>query len=351
MKINQKFLQELIDKKITDIAVAVSGGCDSLALTFLLQEFCQKTKINLTALTIDHKIRKSSTQEAKNLAKLLKEKNISHKILTIPQNKIPKSNIEANLRQLRYEMLHQFCQKNQIEHLFLGHILSDVSENFLIRLFRGSGLDGLSAISEISTYQKIKLIRPLLNVSKDELKNYLKAKKIKWFEDETNEDEKFLRNKIRKFLNSFDPDSSLRVLQSKARQSSNIIHMRIKNAADEIANSRDFIDAILLQEAKKIIKITKDGFLINIVKLKKLDEKISLKILALILMENARKPYKPRLENLKNFHQKLINNFEKKSNFYNSMAKKIDEKNILIYPERLEIVNKTDLKTILKNIF
>lgn len=328
---------KLIDSSCSKIAVALSGGSDSLALTFLLNDFCAKNKINLIAITIDHKMRPNSSKEAKDLALLLKSNKINHQVLAIPKNKIPKSNIESRLRQIRYEILYEFCQRNKINHLFLGHILSDVAENFLIRLFRGSGLDGLSSIAEISNYKEIKLIRPLLKISKDELKNYLQEKKIQWFEDETNEDEKFLRNKIRKFFNSFEEKE--------------LIHNRIKNATDEIAKSREFIDSILLKEAKKIIKIRKDGFLIKIEKLKKLDEKIALKILALILMENSRKPYKPRLHNLKNFYQKLINNFEKKQNFYNSMAKKIDEKNILIYPEKLKIVSKKDLNTILKDIF
>lgn len=327
-----------LDKKIKKIAVAVSGGSDSLALTLLLNEYCQERKIKIFAVTVDHGIRKNSASEAKKLSKILAAKKISHQILTIPKTKIPASNIEANLRQLRYEMLYEFCAENKIKHLFLGHILGDVAENFLIRLFRGSGLDGLSSIAEISDYKDIKLLRPLLNYSKNELQEYLRAQQIQWFEDETNEDEKFLRNKIRKFLNSL-PEAE-------------IIHKRIKNAADEIAKSRDLFDEILLKEAKKILKLRdQKTFLIDIKKLKKLDEKIALKILALTLMEVGEKPYKPRLEKLKNFHNYLLEGAAKKRNFYNCMAKKFDEKNVLIFAEK-KLPNSTNsLRTILKNIF
>lgn len=332
----EEILQKELKIKAKKLAVAVSGGCDSLALTLLLNEFCQKNKIELLAVTIDHKMRQNSSKEAKDLGKILAKEKISHQILTISKSKVPSKNIEAKLRELRYEMLYDFCQKNHIKYLFLGHILGDVAENFLIRLFRGSGLDGLSSIAKISTYKDINLIRPLLDVSKDDLKEFLKSKKIQWFEDETNLDEKFLRNKIRNFLESFSEKD--------------LLHKRIKSASDEIAKSRDFLDKILLQEAKKILKKKSEGFLIDIKKFKELDEKIALKILALVLMEVGGKDYKPRLEKLRNFYEYLKEEKIKPRNFYNCMAKKFDEKNIIIFVEKA--VNKNqELKTILSKIF
>lgn len=335
---NSLINKEIFSKiKVNKIAVAVSGGSDSLALTLLLNEYCFEKKIQICALTVDHGVRKKSASEAKKLGKILADKKIPHQILTIPKAKIPTQNIEAKLRELRYEMLYDFCIKNKIEHLFLGHILGDVAENFLIRLFRGSGLDGLSSIAEISNYKEIKLLRPLLNYSKSELQEYLRAHGVQWFEDETNEDEKFLRNKIRKFLSSFPEEE--------------IIHKRIKNAADEIAKSRDLFDKILLVEAKKILKLRADKtFLIDIKKLQKLDEKIALKILALTLMEVGGKTYKPRLEKLKNFYDYLQTGAEKKRNFYNCMAKKFDEKNVLIFAEK-KPPNSKKFNTILSKIF
>lgn len=342
MIINKGIFSEKLAKiKVKKIAVAVSGGSDSLALTLLLNEYCFERKIELFAITIDHGIRKSSALEAKKLGKILADKKISHQILTIPKAKIPAQNIEANLRELRYEMLYDFCTKNEIQHLFLGHILGDIAENFLIRLFRGSGLDGLSSIAEISNYKDIKLLRPLLNYSKAELQEYLQTRGVQWFEDETNEDEKFLRNKIRKFLNSL-PEAE-------------IIQKRIKNAADEITKSRDLFDEILLIKAKKILKLQREKngektFLIDIKKLQKLDEKTALKILALTLMEVGGKPYKPRLEKLKNFYNYLQTGAIKKRNFYNCMAKKFDEKTVVIFAEKKPL-NSEKFNTILSKIF
>ena len=337
-RIKEVFQREIIAHNVPKkIAVAVSGGSDSLALTFLLHEFCTANKIKLYAVTVDHKMRANSSAEAKKLAEILAAKKISHQILSIKKSQVPQKNIEANLRELRYKLLEEFCLKNDIKFLFLGHIQGDVAENFIIRLFRGSGLDGLSSIAEISDYKNIKLVRPLLDFSKDDLQEFLRAKKVKWFEDETNEDEKFLRNKIRKFFNSFEEK--------------NLIQGRIKNAANEISKMRDFLDIILLKEAKKILQLQPNGsFLINHKKFQKIDEKIALKILALVLIEVGGKTYKPRLEKLKNFYQYLQQENIKPRNFYNCMVKKFDEKNIIIFAEKF-LEQPKSLKTILKRIF
>ena len=334
IKITETFSQEKLPKRL---AVAVSGGCDSLALALLLKEFCDENKIELFAVTVDHKMRQVSSKEALELGKILKKQKISHQILEINSEKIPQTNIEAKLREVRYDLLHSFCVKNKIKFLFLGHIQSDIAENFLIRLFRGSGLDGLSSIAEISDFKKIKLVRSLLDVTKDELKNYLQEKNIKWFEDESNKDEKFLRNKIRNFFEQFEEK--------------NLIQKRIKTATDEIAKMRDLFDDLMLKEAKKILKF-QNGFLtINLKKFAKTEQKIALKILALVLMEVGGKSYKPRLEKLQRFYDFIVENKNHKPrNFYGCMAKSFDESSLVIYNEKNPQKKITEFKTILKKI-
>lgn len=321
------------DKMPKSIAVAVSGGCDSLALTILLNNFCKEKNIKLFAATIDHKIRKSSSKEASDLQKFLKTQKISHEILEIKWKEKPKSNIESKLRDARYELLHKFCKSKKIEFLFLGHILDDVAENFLIRLFRGSGIDGLSSISQISQSNQIKLVRPLLDFTKDEMKQFLQSKKIKWFEDETNLDEKFTRNKIRRILNEFDEE--------------NLIKKRIKNAADEIASARDIIDQIIDKKSKKVLsKLSDSIYLLDVKKFAKIEETIALKILALTLMEISGKIYKPRFQNLKNFYQLIIEDkIHKKKNFYGCMLEKASG-GIKIYKE----VKKSAMKSKISQI-
>ena len=301
------------------IAVAISGGCDSVALTFALNDFCKENKIKIYALTIDHGVRKNSKIEAKKVGELLKKFNISHKILSIPKKEIPQKNIEANLREIRYKMLSDFCKENQIEFLFVGHHLGDIAENFLIRLFRGSGLDGLSPMQEISEINGVKIIRPFLEISKDELKNYLIEKNISWFEDETNDDEKFLRNKIRKFLASFDDK--------------NLLEKRIYNASKEISKTRDFFDEIMMSHELEIIEENADNLiLINRCKLAEINPAISLKILAKILMKIGDKKYKPRKEKLIRFYEYLIaDGAIKKREFYGCVVEKYQDEKVKIY--------------------
>ncbi|MBP7710322.1 MAG: tRNA lysidine(34) synthetase TilS [Rickettsiales bacterium] len=332
-KIEKLFLGKKLPKKI---AVAVSGGADSLALTLLLKDFCAAKKIELIAATVDHKMRQSSSNEALKLGKILAKEKISHKILAIAAKKIPHKNIEASLREARYELLYNFCLKEKIEFLFLGHHVGDAAENFLIRLFRGSGLDGLSTLAEVSEYKKIKLVRPLLDFDKDQLKNFLEEKKIKWFEDESNKDEKFLRNKIRNFLETF-PEK-------------NLLQARIKSASDEIAKTRDFFDELLLREAKKILKFNNKGFcFLNLKKLQKTEGKIALKILALVAMEVSQQNYKPRLKELKIFYNYLQQSDKiKPRNFYGCIFEHSDEKTLIARPQ--QELEEFYFRTILKNV-
>jgi tRNA(Ile)-lysidine synthase len=336
-KIEEIFLNKTLPKTI---AVALSGGADSLALTLLLQEFCQREKreekIELVAITIDHKMRQGSLDEARQLGELLAKQKISHHILEIPAEKIPQKNIEAKLREVRYELLHGFCSENKIEFLFLGHQLDDVAENFLIRLFRGSGLDGLSPIAEISEFRQIKLVRPLLTFEKDDLKEFLQSRKIVWFEDESNQDERFLRNKIRNFFNSF-PEK-------------NLIQKRIKKSADEIAKMRDLFDWKMLSEAAQILEFrANEFFLIDQKKLCESDENIALKILALVAMEVSGKSYKPRLSDLKKFYQYLLTNSKiKPRGFYGCEVEQYDVARLIVRPR--EAKGKFELRTVLKSL-
>ncbi len=335
---NEKITEIFGEKKLPKtLAVAVSGGSDSMALVMLLREFCEQKKIRLVALTVDHKMREGSSEEALKVSKILAKKKIVHEILAIDVKKLPQKNIEGALREMRYEMLLGYCKKHKISHLFLGHIIGDVAENFLIRLFRGSGLDGLSTIAEVSEVNKIKLVRPLLNFEKADLQKYLSTKKIEWFEDESNLDEKFLRNKIRRFFSEFDERD--------------LIHKRIKNASDEIAKMRDLFDSMMLSEAAQILEFkANEFFLIHHQKLCKLDEKFALKILSLVAMEVSGKNYKPRLKDLKSFYEYLLENSKiKPRNFYGCEVVQYDEERLLIRAQKPR--GKFELRTVLKSFF
>jgi tRNA(Ile)-lysidine synthase len=205
LKIFNEFLNSLNNKE--NLAVAVSGGPDSLALAFLAKCHSLKNQGKVKYFIVDHKLRKESSLEAKTVRNVLKKINIDCKIL--PWNgKKPLKNIQALARDKRYFLLANECRKNNIENLLLGHHLDDLSENFLIRIVRGSGLKGLISFNKKTKYkdQKLNITRPLLDVEKKDL-IYVVQKVFNFcIKDPSNTNEAFKRTRIRNLLQSLEKE-------------------------------------------------------------------------------------------------------------------------------------------------
>jgi tRNA(Ile)-lysidine synthase len=197
LQIYKKFENDLVINK--DFVVAVSGGPDSLALSFLTKIFSIKKFLNVKYFIVDHKLRKESTSEAKYVQKLLKNYSINLNILTWNGVK-PKKNIQSVARDKRYELIINRAKKYKIKNILLGHHLDDLFENFFIRILRGSGLNGLISLDKEIQKNEVNLIRPLINVDKKDLiyiSNNIFGSYIK---DPSNEDDKYKRVKVRNFL-------------------------------------------------------------------------------------------------------------------------------------------------------
>jgi tRNA(Ile)-lysidine synthase len=313
------------------IAVAVSGGLDSMALLLLLKNICAQNfnqKVEIFCLTVDHNFRKNSASDAQFVFDFCQENAINCTILKSYLENPPEVDIESSLREVRYNLLGDFCQKNKIKYLFLAHHRQDLAENFLIRLFRGSGIDGLAAISckslvvsrkslVVSRKSKIEIIRPLLEFSKSDLKKYLQATKTKWVEDETNFDEKYLRNKIRKFLQSL-PDYEA-------------INNRIALASEAILEAKNILEKQTKKEFPKIFKTEKNNLILNIEKFSQLEKSTATRYLSLALMQISGRIYKPRLKKLLGIYQKIIENkLLANEIFYGCILQKSASGNILI---------------------
>ena len=197
LQIYKKFESNLPVKK--KFLVAVSGGPDSLALSFLAKIYSIKKSIEVKYFIIDHKLRKNSTLEAKYVQKKLKDFSIKLNILTWIGTK-PRKNIQSIAREKRYKLLTDAAKKNGIQNILLGHQLDDLFENFFIRILRGSGLKGLISLDKEARKNQVDLIRPLIEIDKKDLiyvSNYIFGTYI---EDPSNEEDKFKRVKIRNFL-------------------------------------------------------------------------------------------------------------------------------------------------------
>ena len=181
-------------------AVAVSGGADSLALSFLAKIYSIKKNLKAKFIIVDHKLRSESSLEAHSVKKILNKLDIKAEVLTWKGNK-PKTNIQSIARKKRYELLLLKCKKSRINNILFAHHQNDVFENFFIRILRGSGLKGLVSFNnKESKIGKINILRPLLDLSKKDLIFISKFIFNFYVEDPSNYDKKFLRIRIRKLL-------------------------------------------------------------------------------------------------------------------------------------------------------
>ncbi len=207
VKIYSKF-EKIILKNVKkkSFALAVSGGADSLCLAYLGKLYSFKFENKIHVLIVDHKLRKASSKEALKVSKILKKKGITSKVL-VWKGKIPKRNIQNDARKMRYSLMSKYCERNKIEYLITAHHLDDQIENFFIRLFRGSGLTGLSSMSESFNYNNnLKIIRPFLSFKKMDLHNITLQYFKNFISDPSNEDEKYLRVRVRKIRNSMEKE-------------------------------------------------------------------------------------------------------------------------------------------------
>ena len=197
LQIYKKFESDLDVKD--DFVVAVSGGPDSLALSFLAKIFSIKKILKVKYFIVDHKLRKESTSEAIHVKKILKNYLINLEILPWNGTK-PKKNIQSIARDKRYELLISKAKKYKIKNILLGHHLDDLFESFFLRILRGSGLNGLISLDKKTKKNEVNLIRPLINVDKKDLIYISKNIFGSYVEDPTNQDDKYKRVKVRIFL-------------------------------------------------------------------------------------------------------------------------------------------------------
>ena len=196
-KIFNKFEKSL--KIEENFLVAVSGGPDSLALAFLSKIYAIKKNLNVKFFIIDHQLRNNSTIEAKKVKKVLSQNLIKAEILSW-EGKKPSKNIQSNARKKRYELLFKQCNKFKINNILLGHHQDDFMENFFIRILRGSGLKGLVSLDKKNKIDKINLIRPLLDIKKEDLIFLSKNVFNYYVQDPSNNNEKFQRITVRKLI-------------------------------------------------------------------------------------------------------------------------------------------------------
>lgn len=186
------------------IGVAVSGGGDSVALLCLLAEYARGQQMEVHAVSIDHGLREAAKNEVRFVTDLCGQLGVSHHV-EYWQNWDGMGNLMAEARTARYELLADWAHANDVGLVALGHTANDQAETLLMRLARGAGVDGLSAMSQRRVNDGVVWLRPLLEVHRSELRDYLMAKNVNWIEDPTNEDRDYERVRTRDALEILEP--------------------------------------------------------------------------------------------------------------------------------------------------
>lgn len=186
-------------EKHPTVAVAVSGGADSMALAVLADRWARRRRGTIVALTVDHGLRAGSRAEAKEAHRRLARLGIQCVLLVWRGDK-PESGIQAEARDARYRLMAQWCRRHGVLHLLVAHHREDQAETLLHRLARSSGVDGLSAMAAIRDLPDVRVLRPCLSVPRDRLRSVLLSRRIGWAEDPSNEDPGYARVRLRALL-------------------------------------------------------------------------------------------------------------------------------------------------------
>jgi tRNA(Ile)-lysidine synthase len=179
-------------------AVAVSGGGDSMALLRMMHDdFAER----ITALTVDHQLRQESAGEAAQVAMWCAALNIPHHILRWQHDGGVQGNVQEQARIARYALMQGWCETNKVHYLVTAHTMDDMAETLLMRLARGAGLRGLSAMAgKRILSDHVTLLRPLLHLRHNALLDYLRKAGQPWVEDPSNQDRRYDRVKARTLL-------------------------------------------------------------------------------------------------------------------------------------------------------
>ncbi len=217
------------------LGVAVSGGGDSLALLHLLHDWGAVAEI--CAVTVDHRLRAASHDEAEQVARICDGLGIGHDILSW-DDWDGAGNLQDQARRARIRLIGQWARDKAQSMVALGHTADDQAENLLLRLARQAGIDGLAAMQDRREMAGVTWVRPLLDVRRSQLRDYLRARGVKWLEDPSNEDPQYDRVKMRIALKTLEPlgitVSALNTVSARLDEAREVVATAAHAAAQKI---------------------------------------------------------------------------------------------------------------------
>jgi tRNA(Ile)-lysidine synthase len=276
------------------LAIGVSGGSDSMALLRLCADLFGPSKI--VALTVDHGMRPDSNAEAQQVSEWCKTWGVRQQTLPWKGEK-PKSNIQQAARAARYAILLDWCRKNQIDNLAVAHTKDDQAETFMMRLARGSGVDGLSGMDAVVTRDGLRILRPLLQTTRDELRDYLRSLGQTWVEDPSNQDPRFGRTRMRALRTNLEKEG--------------LTPDRLVATASHMSRVRRALEAATNELEKSAVSCDEAGFcVIDAVEIADAPDEIGLRLLARLCRRIGGAAYPPRFDRLERLYASIVSQGE-----------------------------------------
>jgi len=209
------------------VAVAVSGGPDSMALAFCVQRWSSST----FAFIVDHGLRAESAAEARQVKDRLEKMGVQTEILHWHHDPV-KGRLHEQAREARYSLLLEACRRHGIGSLFVAHHREDQAETILMRVAKGSGIEGMAGMASHVVRQGINILRPFLSLPKERLVATCVAAEIAFVTDPSNSSEKFARGRLRKIMPLLTAEGlsveNLLLLGARAKEASEAIDFYTK---------------------------------------------------------------------------------------------------------------------------
>lgn len=269
-------LNALLPRPPTALGLAVSGGGDSLALLHLASLWAARHGCALHVATIDHGLRPESKDECALVTRHATDLNATHDIL--PWGWDGRGNLQDRARRARQDLLRDWAHGRGIRHIALGHTRDDQAETLLMRLQRGSGVDGLAGMAPARRDGPVTWLRPLLDMRRDTLRDHLRNLGWGWAEDASNLDPAYERVRTRQVIAALGLDVD-----------------RLAETAAHMAAARRVLDHAATQAAQAIVTQDFGDLVFNRASLSALPSDTRERLVAAALCWVGQTPYRPRL--------------------------------------------------------
>lgn len=219
------------------IIVGCSSGPDSMALLDMLIKIRKKYDLKLVVAHVNHNVREQSLEEASYMKDYCAINNLLFEMMTIEE--YGDDNFENEARNIRYNFFESLVKKYSANYLMTAHHGDDLIETILMRISRGSNLSGYSGFHKVVDMGNYKIVRPLIDYTKEQLEQYNKENNIKYYVDESNFKDQYTRNRYRKYVLPFlkEEDNNIHTKFIKFSQNLSEANRFIEKERDRVLNN------------------------------------------------------------------------------------------------------------------